>query len=233
MTRHRGVEPPGPQAPQAGGAPRLLASGYQGAVYLVQTPTGPVIVKRAMGGALVRAARRAMLRREHAIYRLLDGVPGVPRCLGLRDGEELVLEFIAGESLRTARLVGPGREAYFAALLELIEAIHRAGVAHGDLKRKDNILVGPGGRPFLIDFGTAVSAPPGAGAWRRLLFRQLRRMDLNAWVKLKYRKRLADISPADCHRFRPTLPERAARVLRRTWRAATLRRRRKARRLRR
>ena len=27
--------------------------------------------------------------------------------------------------------------------------MHAAGVAHGDLKRKDNIIVGPGERPYL------------------------------------------------------------------------------------
>lgn len=174
-----------------------------------------------------------MLRREFAIYRLLAGVTGVPRCLGLIAGEELVLEFVPGESLRQARLAPAERERLFAALLELISAVHGAGVAHGDLKRKDNILIGRDAKPYLIDFGTAVSAPPGAGWWRRLLYRQMCRVDLNAWVKLKYQRRIEAISPEDLRRFRPTLPERLARLVRRAWRTATLRRRRRSRRLRR
>jgi len=225
-----GPHPATRESPLAGGEAKLLASGYQGEVYLVETPDGPLIVKRAMGGAIARAARRAMLRREYAIYRLLAGVAGVPRCLGLIGGEELVLEFVPGESLRHRRLAPAERERFFAALLEVISAVHRAGVAHGDLKRKDNILVGPGGMPCLIDFGTAVSAPPGAGWWRRLLYRQWRRVDINAWVKLKYQRRIEAISPEDRRHFRPTLPERVARLVRRAWRTATLRRRRRSRR---
>ena len=217
--------PPPVSAPR-----RLLAKGYQGAVYLVETATGPVIVKQAMGGWLARTLRRAMLRREYRIYLQLQGVAGVPRCLGLWD-DMLALEFIPGSSLRIARLSAAERTRFFAHLLDVIEAMHRAGVAHGDLKRKDNILIGPGGQPFLIDFGTAVYAPlDDAIAWRRLLFRQVQRMDLNAWVKLKYRGRLEEMTPEVAARFRPTQPERLARVVRRAWRSLTLRRRRKARR---
>ena len=212
---------------------RLLARGYQGAVYLTQTPDGPVIVKKPLGRGFMRAARRAMLRREHAIYQRLPGIPGIPRCFGMQHGEELVLEFIDGQSLRKLNDKLPDRERFFEALLELLLAIHRVGVAHGDLKRKDNILLGPGGQPYLIDFGTAVAAPPGAGLLRRLLFRQLRRMDFNAWIKLKYRGRAADISPADLPYYQPTWVEWLARVVRRAWRSMTFRHQRKARRARR
>ena len=222
---------PGDDSPLSGaGASRLLASGYQGAVYLTETPRGAVIVKKPLGRGFARAVRGAMLRREYRIYQRLPGIPGIPRCLGLQHGDELVLEFIDGKSLRTLRDGPPDRERFFAALLQLIQAMHRAGVAHGDLKRKDNILLGPGGQPFLIDFGTAVSAPPGAGLLRRLLFRQLRRMDLNAWIKMKYRGQWSDIDPADLQYHHPTLPEWLARIIRRPWRALTFRRRRKARR---
>lgn len=226
--------PGGDRSPPApASSTTLLGRGYQGAVYLVDGPDGPVIVKKAIGRGPARAVRRAMLRREHSIYQLLRGIPGVPRCHGLRNGEELVLEFIDGQSLRHARQTAAGREKFFAELLELIQAVHRAGVAHGDLKRKDNILLGHDGHPYLIDFGTAVSAPPGAGFMRRLLFRQLRRVDLNAWVKLKYQQQRVEMAPADRQYFDPTAPERLARVIRRAWRAVTLRRLRKSRRARR
>ena len=219
----------GPRGP----GPTLLASGSQGAVYLAETPGGLVIVKKPLGRGLLRAARRAMLRREHVIYQRLPGIPGIPRCFGMQHGEELVLEFIDGQSLRKLNDKLADRERFFEALLELLLAIHRAGVAHGDLKRKDNILLGPGGQPYLIDFGTAVAAPPGAGLLRRFLFRQLCRMDFNAWIKLKYRGRTADISPADLPYYQPTLVEWLARVVRRAWRSVTFRHQRKARRARR
>jgi predicted Ser/Thr protein kinase len=207
---------------------RPLAQGYQGAVYLVDAPGGAVIVKTASGRGVLRSARRAMLRREHAVYQRLRGVTGVPACKGLDRSGDLLLEFIEGASLREARLAPPERERFFQRLLEVIQAVHCAGVAHGDLKRKDNILVGPGNQPYLIDFGTAVACPPGSGLLRRALFRQLRRMDLNAWVKLKYQRQGLDADPADLGYYRPTLAERFARLVRRAWRTATFRRWRKS-----
>lgn len=208
----------------APGADRLLASGYQGAVYLRQTPEGLLVVKKASGRGLVRALRRAMLRREHAIYGYLHGLPGVPAARGLDADGSLLLEFIDGRSLRDTRLDAAGRAQFFAQLRTVIERVHAAGVAHGDLKRKDNILVGPGGQPYLVDFGTAIAAPPGAGWLRRSLWKQVCRIDLNAWVKLKYRGRLPDMTADDRRFFRPTAVERVVQRLRRAWRKLTLRR---------
>lgn len=220
---------PDQPAASSGARERLLARGYQGAVYLVQSPSGPLIVKKASGRGLLRAARLAMLRREHAIYQRLQGIVGVPASHGLDMQGHLRLEFVAGCSLREAELSGAERERFFAALRDLILRVHGAGVAHGDLKRKDNIMVGPAGQPFLIDFGTALAAPPGAGWLRRLVWHQMCRVDLNAWIKLKYQRQDGDIDPADRLFYRPTLPERLARPLRQGWRRLTLRRWRKGR----
>jgi RIO-like serine/threonine protein kinase len=214
-----------PPGALANGEGELLGRGYQGEVRLRrQADGGAVIVKRAIGRAPALALRRWMLRREHDIYQQLAGVPGVPRCHGMEQGDTLVLEFVAGRSLREVRLKGAERDAFFAALLEVIQAMHRAGVAHGDLKRKDNILVDGDGRPVLIDFGTAVTAPASRDSWRGAPFRLVARMDLNAWVKLKYQRQRADIAAEDLQFHRPTMTERVARTLRRSWRTLTLRR---------
>ncbi len=210
--------------PPSAGEPRLLASGYQGVVYLVEGPGGAAIVKRASGRGPLLALRRAMLRREYAIYQRLVGIAGIPACKGIGPDGELMLEFIRGHSLREAQPTAAQRERFFADLRDLILAMHRVGVAHGDLKRKDNILIGPGGRPYIIDFGTAIAAPPESGLVRYLLFRQMCRMDLNAWIKLKYRRQPGTLEPADRGYHRPTSIERIARVVRRAWRAATFRR---------
>lgn len=210
-------------------ADRLLGSGYQGVVYLRERADGPRIVKSPIGSGLARSARRAMLRREYSVYQRLQGIRGIPRCDGLVAGEDLVLEFVPGGSLRELRLDGAARERFFAELLALIRAIHGAGVAHADLKRKDNILVGPDGQPFLIDFGMAVTVDASSGRLRRWLFQQARRTDLNAWFKLKYQRQARTVAAADAAIYRPTIPERLARVLRRSWRALTLRRRRRRR----
>jgi serine/threonine protein kinase len=219
----------GTQPPPAGQI-RKLAHGYQGTVSLVEGPDGPLIVKEAMGRWPWRGLRRGMVRREHAVYARLQGIPGVPRCYGLDDGDRLLLEYVEGCSLRLADFSPAERERFFASLLQLIQAIHAAGVAHADLKRKDNILVQANGEPMLIDFGSAVI--DGPGLVRGILFRQACHLDLNAWVKLKYRRDYQQLKPADRAYYHPTWLERAARLVRETWRTLTARRWRKSRRVR-
>ena len=201
-----------------------------------KVPAGPeypdtdyLIVKEAMGSAVVRAFRRWMIRREYRVYQRLEGIPGVPRCFGLHE-DRLLLEFIDSDPLRLSAGELEDRDRFFAVLLEILQAIHRAGVAHSDMKRKDNILVTPDGLPYLIDFGSAVLRREGAGSGRNWLFRQACQIDLNAWVKHKYLARYDTISAADARFYDPTLVERVSGPVRRAWRKLTGRQLRKARR---
>ena len=219
----------------ARGTGRLLGRGYQASVYLLEAPIGRVVVKKAHESPLVRRIALGALRREAAVYERLRGVPGVPRSYGLVGGH-LVLEHIDGPSLRRHDKQLEDRERFFARLLETLDAMHAAGVAHGDLKRKDNGLVGPGERPYVIDVGIAWCVGPDSPRWRRRVFDVLCQMDYNSWLKLKYRRRFEDaenVSPEDAARYRPLLLERAARAVRIPWQKITLRRLRKRRRARR
>jgi predicted Ser/Thr protein kinase len=213
----------------AAGTGRKLGSGYQASVHLYQTSAGDVVIKRPHRGPL-GFVWRWLLRREHAVYAQLDGIAGIPHCFGLVGGELLALEFIAGPSLREHEQRLADREAFFARLLTTLEAMHTAGVAHGDTKRKDNIIVAAGERPYLIDFGIAVRRSATSGAFNRLVFERLKQMDLNAWVKLKYGRRIDPdterdvLSAEDAALYRPLAIERLARTLRVAWQKITLRR---------
>jgi len=216
----------------ARGAGRLLGRGYQAAAYLLDSPFGRIVVKKAHDSPLRHRLGLGALRREAAVYERLRGVPGVPRSYGLVGGH-LVLEHIEGPSLRQHESRLGDRERFFARLLETLDAMHAAGVAHGDLKRKDNVLVGPGERPYVIDFGIAWCVGTDSPRWRRRVFDVLRQMDYNSWLKLKYGRRFEDaenVAPADAARYRPLLLERAARAIRIPWQKVTLRRLRKRRR---
>src|SRR5207248_7693829 len=46
---------------------------------------------------------------------------------------------------------------------EALAHLHRSGVAHGDLK-PSNVVLAPGGRPYLIDFNLAVAGGDPAAA---------------------------------------------------------------------
>ncbi|HEU4617948.1 MAG TPA: hypothetical protein VFV10_07895 [Gammaproteobacteria bacterium] len=211
----------------AGDEGRLLGRGYQGSIHLYASPVGDVVVKRAPSSGLSGMLGRRTLRREARIYESLRGVPGTPRSFGLLGGRYLVLEHVPGPSLRELddRLADPER--FYARLLRTIEGLHAAGVAHGDLKRKNNILVGPGESPYLIDFGIALRCKPDSPAWKRGAFGLVRQMDYNAWIKHKYGRSPKDLSPEDAARYRPLLLERVARAIRIPWQKITLRRLRK------
>jgi serine/threonine protein kinase len=164
------------------------------------------------------------------VYSQLGGIAGIPRAHGLVGGEALVLEYIAGPSLREQDSRLADRDRFYARLLATVQAMHAAGVAHGDLKRKHNVLVGAGEQPYLIDFGIACRRAERDGLWNRWVFATFRQMDLNAWLKLKYGRRIDPaaepgvLAPADAALYRPLLIERLARAVRVPWQVITLRR---------
>lgn len=163
---------------------QALAGGAQSSVYLYIHPRGRFAIKVPRGNPLWRWLGRSILRRERNIYARLEGLPGIPRCHGLVAGRYLVLDYIEGESFRNAQGRLDPSHPFFDRLHETIEAIHARGVAHTDLKRKDNLLVQAGDIPCIIDFGAAVII--GTNPLSRGLFRIARQFDLNAWIKLKY-----------------------------------------------
>ncbi|MEQ1801256.1 MAG: hypothetical protein ABL989_04990 [Gammaproteobacteria bacterium] len=211
------------------GSGQFLSRGYQGAVYLRGSGADRRVIKQAMGGRIARRLRAAMLRREHAAYGRVAGIPGIPRCYGLQADGSLVLEYVPGEAYReTVPALREHRDRFFRELRDQILALHAAGVAHADLKRRGNILISAGGDPILLDFGSAVLRKTDGGWWNRFVFHQACRMDMNAWVKLKYRRRYDLLTPEDQPFYQPTALEGVARVVRRVWRKLSGRRVRKA-----
>lgn len=189
-----------------------LAHGYQGAVYLYPGPPR-LVIKAATGTGVMRMLRRRMLRREYTVYQKLGGFRGSPRCHGFLDDRYLILEHIEATPLRRAVLTD--RTVFFDALFEHINALHARGVAHFDLKKKDNLLVTAAGLPCLIDYGAAIIRKPGFAPLNRYLYRLAERFDFNAWVKLKYDGKYANVSAADRAYYRRSFVEKAARVLKR------------------
>ena len=125
------------------------------------------------------------LDREAEAYRRLSGLPGVPRFLGRIDRMAIALEYIQGPDLAAAH---PGRipASFFDRLDTLIESIHGRGVAHGDLSRRD-VLIGPGGEPYVVDFSTSIIAGPDADPLVRFLFSQMCLADRRAAAKIRRR----------------------------------------------
>jgi predicted Ser/Thr protein kinase len=196
----------------SGTGEKMLGHGYQAPVYLYDRSEPPLVVKSCRGSGVSRRIRRMMLVREWRAYQRLDDVPGIPRGFGLLDGEHLVMEYIRGVPFRQARI--QDRERFFERLVALVDALHTRGVAHCDLKKKENVIVLEGERPCFIDFGAAICLKPGFAPLNRQLFRIGQILDQNACLKLYYGKPLSQLDREQLARFQRTRIERVTRWVR-------------------
>jgi hypothetical protein len=103
-----------------------------------------------------------LARREKRALELLADVPGVPNCLPSVSSGGRLLEnavarhFIPGEPLRRGMSLS---DQFFPSLLALLQAMHNRGLSYVDLHKRENILVGANGLPYLIDFQISISLP--------------------------------------------------------------------------
>lgn len=193
-----------------------VARGHQGALFAAETGGCRILVKSAEGNPVSSWIRRRMLRREHRAYERLKGVQGIPYCFGIYDGRYLVLESIQGQTLRNALVLD--RASFYRKFFGIIEEMHSRGVTHGDLTRKDNILVDEQERPVLVDFGVSTIYKPGWHPINHLAFRFFSQHDLNAWLKYKYNGRRESMAAEDAPYYRPLLLDEAARRIKRALR---------------
>lgn len=188
-----------------------LAAGYQGQTLLYQDDQYKLVIKVPHGRGLARYFHIRMLKHEHAIYQKLKHFSAAPRCHGLLAGQYLILAYINAPSLRQS---SPEDEPYFYAQLLLhIKNLHQLGVAHMDLKKKDNLLVANGREPILIDFGAAVEKKAVWHIFNRYWYQLAVRFDFNAWIKLKYKRQLDNLSEEDKVYYHKTWAERLAKKL--------------------
>ncbi|MCY1061214.1 AAA family ATPase [Nannocystis sp. SCPEA4] len=141
---------------------------HDGAVFsldraLDTTDNRPVVLKR-LPASRSDPHERNRLRREYEILQRLE-VAGVVRARALEeeDGElRLVLADFGGDTLDARLRRAPLTLAEFLdlaiQLAEIVDAIHRRGVLHKDIKPR-NILVDHAGQVQVIDFGIASAVP--------------------------------------------------------------------------
>jgi eukaryotic-like serine/threonine-protein kinase len=144
----------------------LLATGGMGEVWAaMDLLLDKAVAVKVLGGALAgdgRAAER--LRREARAAARLEH-PGIARVLDLgeQDGRPyLVMELLEGESLaaridRAGAMAPPEAARVVAAVADALEAAHRAGVVHRDVK-PGNVFLTSDGAVKVLDFGIASAA---------------------------------------------------------------------------
>jgi RIO-like serine/threonine protein kinase len=131
--------------------------GYQSSVYLVEKGEQVAAVKdfsRVENKAFRRLVAPLLIAREIKALRALDGTPGVPKYFGRIDRLAFAMEYIEGTPVADFA-EGELDPIVFPRVQEVIDAVHARGVAHGDLKRRSNLLVTPDKQIYLIDFAAA------------------------------------------------------------------------------
>ena len=186
----------------------VLSYGYQGRTFLFRRDDLRLVIKAPVGRGMAWFVRRRMLANEHRVYQTLTGFSGIPRCHGFLRKRFLVLEYVEGTPIRHAKIEDP--EFFLKSLLQLIQRMHAAGVAHGDLKKKDNTLVIRGKHPCLVDFGVAIIRKNRFAPLNHYFFHLFKRFDTNAWVKIKYSHGMQEMAPEDRDFYQRTFIEYAA-----------------------
>ncbi len=116
-------------------------------------------------------------KHESRLYGLTESIKGVPALTGEWGATGMAHTYVEGRPL--ARHDIPDDQ-FFPALSAMLDAIHARGAAYVDLEKRENILLGDDGRPYLIDFQISWHLPRnrGGATWpARLLLEALQASD--------------------------------------------------------
>lgn len=133
-----------------------------------------------IGPIPMRWLGRTLARREAAFLDRLADVALVPANLGRVSADGMRLDnavaraFVEGEPWRDR---GQIEEGFFEDLRAIVAALHARDMAYVDLHKRENVIVGPGQRPWLIDFQVSFGVSKGAGRIARAILRRLQEMD--------------------------------------------------------
>jgi serine/threonine protein kinase len=128
---------------------------------------------------------RFLIWREKKAYRRLRGVKGIPRFYRVIGGLAIVLEEISGRTVEDLELEKPLGEDFFKKLRGLVESFHRRGLAHCDLKRAPNILIGDDNDPYIVDWSASVSEREFRLFPLSVIYGRFLEDDFNAITKIK------------------------------------------------
>jgi len=158
---------------------------------------------------------RFLLWRERKAYGKLRGLTGVPTCYRVIDGLALVMKEISGRNLEGLESEGGLSEEFFGRLKGLVENVHGRGLAHCDLKRAPNILLGDNETPYIVDWSASISKREFRFFPLNLIYQRFLQDDLNAITKMKLRHCPESVTPDEARRhFHRSRTEEIIRAIR-------------------
>ena len=141
---------------------------------------------------------RALRANERAVYRRIEGIPGVARWVGCLGATGYAIEYIDARPLDHPP---PPPAGFFDQLRTLFEAIHARGVAYTDSNKRSNILIGADGRPYLVDYQISIrrcdDLPWPIGSAVAAAVRYMAAKDLYHLYKHKRRIAPAELTPEE------------------------------------
>lgn len=156
---------------------------------------GRVICKfnrlQAIGPVPMSWLGRRLARNEATILKRLADSGQVPLILGEVRANGCVMptaiarKFVEGHPLGHREAV---HDEFFPRLRSLLDLMHARGLAYVDLHKRENVLVGDDGLPYLIDFQISYAAPQGFARFlypSRWILRVLQKSDLYHLEKLR------------------------------------------------
>jgi hypothetical protein len=131
----------------------------------------------------------SLTKHEARLYQIAESVDGVPAFVGRWGPTGLVHQFIEGRPLAKGDQVD---DDFFPRLTAMLDHMHARNVAYVDLEKRENILLGTDGRPYLIDFQISWHVPDNRGGrtWvARTILEVLQQSDryhlLKHWRRLR------------------------------------------------
>ncbi len=138
----------------------IVGAGRMGVVYLAMDPSGrKVALKVLRDDVAIDPVYRERFRREGRMLAALDHPHVIPIYgMGEIDGQLFIATRLTSSTLRDLISAGPiavdDAIAILAAVADALDAAHAADVIHRDIKPA-NVLLDPGPRVYLTDFGLA------------------------------------------------------------------------------
>jgi hypothetical protein len=190
LFRALGADDP-PVAIEVGGRPyrrvEILKHDSWAATALYQGPAGGIVCKfnrrQSLLGLPMAWLGRRLAQREARILARLADLPNVPNLCGPVRVAGQVLpnavahDYVPGHPLRRHERV---RADFFPRLGNLLAEMHRRQMAYVDLHKRENIIVGDDGEPYLIDFQISLALThrwPDTTALGQWLLHLLQRSD--------------------------------------------------------
>ncbi|MFQ3247955.1 MAG: putative Ser/Thr protein kinase [Arenicella sp.] len=123
--------------------------------------------------------------RECKALKKLSNVSCVPDLLSKPTARSFLMTYHQSEQITKLERYQPEWPEFFEKLGAAIDEIHRAGVAHNDLRNPTNTLVTPNGEPILVDLVACFCRGQAWNLPNRWMFNKFSQVDLSAITKIK------------------------------------------------